>query len=271
MSQSKLFTSLLPSHPDLLPILQEIREKYAIPEIGPEDEGIHELLLSDSDLNLEEIQKEIYQKVREIPDLFPAGFINILQHYETRTEDKFIVPGLDCLPEDSRIQVEAALQLMYQSLIPVMESISKYYDDLTLSIFEFLFTGEAREIPSDWLGEAKVISFMGQPMVMAMAGEFSNPKEIMDKFRFEYTKTFGKDRPKFTDGQLNTAEYLAMKMAGKSIADIADIYIMRHPSQFPKDFRSKEYREAKRKLEERLKKRMQRLENDFYKLLGDKK
>ena len=86
MDKSILFSFLLPSHPDLLPILQEIREKYDIPEITQEDEGIHELLLCENDLDLEKIlletQKDIYQRVREIPGLIPDGFKTIYQHYE---------------------------------------------------------------------------------------------------------------------------------------------------------------------------------------------
>ncbi len=36
MKETQLLTSLLPAHPDILPILKEIREKHNIPEIDPE-------------------------------------------------------------------------------------------------------------------------------------------------------------------------------------------------------------------------------------------
>jgi len=41
MKETQLLSKLNPAHPDFLPILQNIREKYNIPEISPEDELIN--------------------------------------------------------------------------------------------------------------------------------------------------------------------------------------------------------------------------------------
>jgi hypothetical protein len=60
-----------------------------------------------------------------------------------------------------------------------------------------------------------------------------------------------------------------MKLEGVRIKDIADVYIERYPSEFPKDPLVKNYRAKKRKLEERLKKRLQRDEKTLMKLIGD--
>jgi hypothetical protein len=47
MLESKnLFSILLLSHPDLLPFLRNIRKKYNLPEIGPDD-GIIKIYLGD--------------------------------------------------------------------------------------------------------------------------------------------------------------------------------------------------------------------------------
>lgn len=40
MKETKLFGNIFPAHPDFLPILEHIREKYNIPEIESTDEGI---------------------------------------------------------------------------------------------------------------------------------------------------------------------------------------------------------------------------------------
>jgi len=40
MKESKFIGTLLPSHPDLTPIIQAIREKYNLPEISPNDDPI---------------------------------------------------------------------------------------------------------------------------------------------------------------------------------------------------------------------------------------
>lgn len=264
-----LLSKLLPSHPDLLPIIQDIREKHDIPEVGLEEDGFTEFLLHEEDLDWDKIQVDIYARVREIP-ILPKSLIRLYQEYENRIAETLVIDGLDLLPEKSKKDVEAMAKLVYDQLKPAMEKIGEYYDEITNLILDHLITGRVQELPFDWSGGVQVTDFMGQPVVMAMAGQFSNPKEIVKEFRFEYTKTFGKDRPKITKGYLNTAEYLAMKMVGKTIADIADIYILRHPSQFPKDIHSKAYSEAKNKLEERLKKNMQRLEKVIDELIGDK-
>jgi len=40
MKESKFIVTLLPSHPDLIPIIQAIREKYNLPAISPDDDPI---------------------------------------------------------------------------------------------------------------------------------------------------------------------------------------------------------------------------------------
>lgn len=40
MKESKFLGTLLPSHPDLIPIVQAMREKYKLSEISPDDDPI---------------------------------------------------------------------------------------------------------------------------------------------------------------------------------------------------------------------------------------
>jgi hypothetical protein len=40
MKEAQFLGSLLPSHPNLIPIIQAIREKYNLPEISPDDDPI---------------------------------------------------------------------------------------------------------------------------------------------------------------------------------------------------------------------------------------
>ncbi len=43
MQESKLLGTLLPSSPDFLPIVRQMREKYGLPEIDRDDDPITEL------------------------------------------------------------------------------------------------------------------------------------------------------------------------------------------------------------------------------------
>jgi hypothetical protein len=47
MKESEFLGTLLPSHPDFLPIVQAIREKYNLPEISPDDDPITEVTIGD--------------------------------------------------------------------------------------------------------------------------------------------------------------------------------------------------------------------------------
>jgi hypothetical protein len=47
MKETKLLGKLMPGHPDLFPIIENIREKYQIPEVDPEGESITEIFLGD--------------------------------------------------------------------------------------------------------------------------------------------------------------------------------------------------------------------------------
>jgi len=44
MKETKLIGKLLPTHSDILPILEDVREKYNIKHVKPEDDSLKELL-----------------------------------------------------------------------------------------------------------------------------------------------------------------------------------------------------------------------------------
>jgi hypothetical protein len=130
---------------------------------------------------------------------------------------------------------------------------------VTDRVMEYLMTGKSREIPAGMIGTVYVSPVMGMKTIVAMAGPLADPKEISTEFRKKYTEEFGRSRPNITDENINTAEFLTRKLNGMRLNDIADIYIERHPSEFPRDPLTKAYKAAKRKLEDRLKMRMARL------------
>jgi hypothetical protein len=269
MLDSSLFSTLLPSHPDLLPILKNIREKYNIPEIGPDDDGMKEILLSDKDIDWQAVHQEIEVLIRNIPEFLPHPIKSILtfSHLE---DEPVLLSGLEEVPEEIRNQINALIAaLVSQIFDPLFFKVNEFYKVLSDSLFEFLLTGTPREVPNDWFGTVTTTSIFGEKIIIAMASQASNLKVISDQFRQEFTKAFGKDRPKLTEGNIKTGEYLRMKLAGMPIKDIVDVYIQRHRSEFPIDESSKEYRSTKRRHEEMMKKRIQRLQNTIDEILED--
>jgi len=65
MKESQFLGTLLPSSPDFLPIIQELRYKYNLPEIRPDDDPIKDIYLDDEIVPLEEFHQEIENLIRE--------------------------------------------------------------------------------------------------------------------------------------------------------------------------------------------------------------
>lgn len=59
MKETELFGKLLPTHSDFLPILEDVREKYKIPEISPTDNSLKILLEHESEIDWKAVHAEI--------------------------------------------------------------------------------------------------------------------------------------------------------------------------------------------------------------------
>jgi hypothetical protein len=65
MKESHFIGTLMPSHPDFQPIIQEIREKYSLPEISPDDDPITEIYLDGVSARYQRaVKKPILQPVK---------------------------------------------------------------------------------------------------------------------------------------------------------------------------------------------------------------
>jgi hypothetical protein len=71
LNESKLFGASLPSHPNLQPILEDIRANFNIPEIGLEDEDYGEFLLSDVCIPWDIVSAESKEEFFALDELTP--------------------------------------------------------------------------------------------------------------------------------------------------------------------------------------------------------
>jgi hypothetical protein len=71
MQASRLLGTLLPSSPDLLPIINELRSKYGLREVFPDDDPIEEIFLDDEPVPLEDFHQETRSLVQAVPDPLP--------------------------------------------------------------------------------------------------------------------------------------------------------------------------------------------------------
>jgi len=56
LKQSELLSKLMPGHPDLIPIIENIREKYQILEVRPEDDDITQALLTNYEIDWDAVR-----------------------------------------------------------------------------------------------------------------------------------------------------------------------------------------------------------------------
>ena len=195
MKEFELFGHLLPSHPDIFPILQKVREKYQIPEIRPEDDGFIETLLTEYEIDWHEVRQEIEQELKASDAWIPEGIRKIYKGAKTYDDDLLDFPELAPLPEETRNQVIAAMKILYRLSVQAVPSIDAFYKATADLLFEYLITGRAREAPQDWFGKVFTMPSFEFPSVVAMAIAYYT-KVIAEQFKAEFIKTFGRDRPR---------------------------------------------------------------------------
>lgn len=266
----QILSDMLPTHSDIQPILETLREKYDLPKGGIIDSDYAEQILERDDIPWETIREEVKAEIENISDLWPPGVHNLFASFrefpEAKENPDAFVESLDI----EQGEVSSFVKGMYGKLfLPLWKKIDEFVTTTTDLLLVFLATGETRDIPFDWTGSVQTMSSFGEPAVFAIAGQLSDPKEIMQQFMTEYNRVFGKDRPRISQEFINSIDLLRMKFDHVPLKDIADVYIQRNRSQFSRDAHSAKYRAQKRRLEERLKKRFQRNEETLRKLVGD--
>lgn len=269
MKETELLGKLLPGHPDILPIIENIREKYGIPPINPEDDPT-EILLTRDDINWEVVEKDIETQVESIP-LFDDAETKYIQSIKRLQGASLDFPELDVLDENTKNAIKKMMEAMVQQsefILAMLEE--KTNKPLTKIVLEYLITGKTRDVPEEWFGKVFTMNLLGKPTVFVMAGEGSNPKELAEQFKGEYTRTFGKNAYKITDTQLSTAEYLTMKFQGDSLKRLVERYKEKHPSEFPTDTTSPEYKKTIKRHIDMMEKRLDRLNDLLKKIARDK-
>ncbi|MEX2162606.1 MAG: hypothetical protein WD751_11945 [Anaerolineales bacterium] len=268
--RTQILSTLLPAHPDFQPILNMLRDKYNLPEGGILDSDYAEQLMSRTNIPWETIREEIKTEIENIPNFWPKSMQNLFKSFrdspKAKTDPEAFIDTLNIEQEEIR----AFMKGMYgQYFIPLWRKLDEFVSTTTDLLLIYLATGETKEIPFDWVGGVSRSTAFGEPVVFAIAGQLSDPKDIAQRFMTENNLIFGKDRQKISREFANNVDLLRMKFEHVALKDIADEYIQRNRSQFARDEQSPSYRAQKRRLEERFKKQFQRHEKTLRKLVGD--
>ena len=271
--EAELLGKLLPA----LPVVEEIRRKYDLPLVSPGDDQLTEILKLDRDLDWVAIYQEIKDSIHTIPDLLPpelAGYYQIIEANKTLSpEPTFTEPATEKLKSDVTKLYKSYVVLhnilTFQLAMPWQIAIENTFSLVAESLVEYLLTGITRDVPQDAISKVEVLNVFGFEIVRAMAGPYANHEEIAKEFLDKLNEIYG-DKPNITQGYLDTADSLLMKIQGIPIKDIADEYVQRHPDDFLENPETDDYKEKKRRLEDRLKTNMLRLQNAIPAIFEDK-
>lgn len=272
MKEAELLGSLLPSHPDLVPIIEAIRQKYQLPEISLDDAPIEEIYLGDEIIPLEEFRKDIAEHVRADLSFIPPDRLKQYNALKKLNQNEKM-EGLDTLPEDVKTGIDELFHLTKRMFTPTLHAMDNFIDSVVNMLYEYLLTGDAGEIPLDWSRQVITMSNAnGETVIHAMANQLADPEEVVQQFRQEYKKAFeGYKRPRITKKIASAGYYLQLARRGKPWKTIVEEYIRNEDINMPWNRHSKRYGEIYRLCEQQLRKRMQRSQKILEIILVDKK
>lgn len=271
MKESKFLGELLPSHPDLLPIIESVREKYKLKPVYPDDEPIEEIYLGDGIVSLEDFHQDITNRVLEILEiLFPEKTAQLYRHAKTIVSMSSFT-DIDRFPDDLKPTMEIFYKLLKNMMTPIYSVLNSQVSSIADMLYVYLLTGETEEVPSDWFGKVATFEMFDEKVVMSLSGELTNLDELNQQIYQEHKKTFGVKRAKITKTAVSTAYYMQLKRANVSWKFIVEEYIRRSKIHMPHQKNSARYAEIWHRNEAKLKKRMQRTEKILDIIIGDKK
>ena len=282
MKETKFLAPILLESPLMFEILEKIREKYSIDKLDPNKDPYKQRVRQDMEqdppIDWQAVRQDLEAEIRAIPDLLPPEFAAVQRLLEAKktlpAEPTFTEPITDKLRADvtAFYHLFAQLFTLFTDTLaaPWQTAIESCYAALVDMAWEYLYSETIRDIPQDWISAIQTVPLFGDDVVMAIVGPMADPDEFTEQLRQRLKETFPPHRPKLTKKNLPFAKYSAMRLRRVPIKDIADEYIQDHRRQFPSDPESIEYRRAKRKLEENLKKITKRQLLTFDAMLGDK-
>ena len=265
MKETKIIGSLLPSHEDIMPILKEIREKYQIPEISSIDNEMKILLRHELEFDWVAIHAEILEKVREIPELWTEKSKKAYDAI-TKMESKGVEdPELEKTSQEFRDNLQLFIDLIVKQYKPIVKEMDAFFHAIADHCIEYLITGEAREVPSNWFSNTEVVEPFGEKVVVLQASGAADPDEAAEMFKKKFRQTFGKKKYKFTETHVKTADFLRMRWEGKSYLYILEEWELREPDEFERT--SSRHPTSLRNKNDRVRQRLHRMQRDLKKVL----
>ena len=254
----------MPSSPDFKPIIDEIREKYKLPELSPDDEPIKEIYLDDDIIPLEDFLEEIKSMVENSTTHLPENVASLYQRSKKYLGKPLKTQGFEkYLPDDLKKSLNDLYEVTQNMMGFFTKLLDGHFQNIANMLYVYILTGETEEVPTDWISKVETITMNEEKMVLVLASQVSNPDVVVQQFREQYKKTFGNYRPKLTNLAVSTAYYIRLKRMGKPWNFIVEEFIRLNNLSLPRNKGSLGYIKAYQTYERRLRKRMERYEEIY--------
>lgn len=271
MKESKFLGALFPSHPDLIPIIETIRDKYKLPVVNPQEDPIKEIYLGDEFVSFEEFRQEIKNRILEnLNSIFPENYVKQYQ-FSKKTIGADFKDELAKFPEEIKPVMEGFFEYIKNSAQTIFPILDAQIDSVANMLYVHLLLGETQEAPEEWFGKVMTMDTGGETILMAMASEVTNLDLLFHQFRELHKKTFGVRPKKVTKTAVETAYYLQLTKIKKDKDFILDEYIRLNKLSLPRNTNSARYLQVKNMHAQRLKKRLQRTKAILDVIVRDKK
>jgi len=265
MKETQLIGKLLPTHPDIYPILEEVRIKYKIPPISPNDDSLKTFVKYELGIDWNSVYLFILEKIKD-SDLLPEKTTKLYKFLK-KSPNVQDDPEFEKVSKEFKDNIITLVDLFLKQFEPIITSIDKYFEDITKHCLIFLLTGEALEVPQDWFSRVEVMSdYVDDKIIFVMASKVSNPEDVMETFKSKYQETFGKYRPTFTEKQIDTADFLRMKWEGKSVSYLLEEEDLRTGKDYQYN-KSNRQSPATRRRHAKMRQKLHRLQKNLYELL----
>lgn len=265
MKETKIIGSLLPAHEDIMPVLKEIREKYKIPEISSTDNEMKIFLRHELEFDWVAIHAEILERVREVPKLWTEkakASYDAIKNLESKPLED---PEFRKVSPEFKENIQTLMNLIVQQYTPIVKEIDTFFHAIADHCVEYLITGEAREVPSNWFLSIDVIEPFGEKVIVLQASEAVDPDEVAEMFKKKFRQIFGKKKHKFTETHVKTADFLRLRWEGKSYLYILEEWELREPDEFERT--SSRHPTSLRNKNDRVRQRLHRMQRDLKKAL----
>lgn len=256
MQEAKFLGGLLPSHPDYLPVIEAIREKYNLPPMYPQDEPIKDIYLGDEIITLSQFTQDVKTHVLDnIETMFPSEYAKKYKSAKLAVEADF-QKELEKFSDELKPAMKVFFEFTKNSALIVYKILDANIDEVVTMICTHLLLGDSMEAPQDWFGKVMTMESGGETIIIAMASEITNLDLMFQQIKQLHKKTYHIDRLKITKTTANTAYYLQLMRRNKDRDFILDEFIRLNKFSLPRDKNSQQYAQVRNMYWERLKKRL---------------